>query len=74
MSEVKVEKIDSHTVRVLYSQPTPFWAKPFVGSEGAILPKHIWEGEDPLTFKSSNPIGTGAYTLASASATALPTT
>ncbi len=29
-----------------------------------ILPKHIWEGQDPLTFKFNPPIGTGPYTLA----------
>jgi peptide/nickel transport system substrate-binding protein len=48
-------------------------AFPGVGIWGGItiLPKHVWEGEDPLTFKSSNPIGTGAYTLASASQTAM---
>jgi peptide/nickel transport system substrate-binding protein len=48
-------------------------AFPAVGIWGGItiLPKHIWEGQDPLTFKSTNPIGTGAYTLASASQNAM---
>ncbi len=33
-----------------------------------ILPKHIWESAgDPLTFKNSDPIGTGPYVLDSAS-------
>jgi peptide/nickel transport system substrate-binding protein len=36
-----------------------------------ILPKHIWQGKDPLTFKASPPIGTGPYTLQDASSTSL---
>ena len=31
-SNVVVKKIDSHTVEVTYSKPTPFWADPFVGT------------------------------------------
>jgi peptide/nickel transport system substrate-binding protein len=30
--DIKVEKIDSHTVRVVFPKPTPFWAEPLVGS------------------------------------------
>ena len=32
--DLKVEKIDSHTVRVTYAKPTPFWAEAFIGSFG----------------------------------------
>ena len=39
--DITVEKIDDHTVKVLFKAPTPFWADPFVGSVGPILPKHI---------------------------------
>ncbi len=28
--DIKVEKVDSHTVRVLFEKPTPFWADAFV--------------------------------------------
>ena len=28
-----------------------------------IMPKHIWEKEDPRTFKNSNPVGCDAYVL-----------
>src|SRR3954453_8391109 len=38
--DITVEKIDDHTVKVLFKAPTPFWADPFVGSVGPILPKH----------------------------------
>ena len=42
-TDIKVEKVDSHTVRVTFARPTPFWAEPFVGSFGMILPKHVCE-------------------------------
>lgn len=72
-----VEKIDDLTVKFNLKSPNPRFhlireAFPGVGIWGGItiLPKHIWEGQDPLKFKSSTPIGTGPYTLASATPTA----
>jgi peptide/nickel transport system substrate-binding protein len=63
--DLKVEKIDSHTVRVIYNRPTPFWAEAFVGNQGPILPKHVFEPfigaksrENPANVK---PVGTGPY-------------
>jgi peptide/nickel transport system substrate-binding protein len=63
--EIKVEKVDSHAVRVLFPKPTPYWADPFVGTVGMIIPKHLFEGfkgaksrEAPTNLK---PVGTGAY-------------
>jgi peptide/nickel transport system substrate-binding protein len=63
--DVKVTKVDSHTVKVEYSKPTPFWAEALVGSVGNILPKHVFEGfmgaksrENPANLK---PVGTGPY-------------
>ena len=35
-ANIKVEKIDSHTVKVIYPKPTPFWAEALVGSVGGI--------------------------------------
>ncbi len=29
--DVKVEKIDDYTIKVLFQKPTPFWADAFVG-------------------------------------------
>jgi len=73
-----VEKIDNLNVKFNLKTSNPRFhqireAFPAVGIWGGItiLPKHIWEGQDPIKFKSSNPIGTGAYTLASASQTAM---
>jgi peptide/nickel transport system substrate-binding protein len=36
-----------------------------------VVPKHIWEGEDPGTFKFNPPVQTGPYTLKEASSTKL---
>lgn len=64
-NEIKVEKIDSHTVKVLFSKATPFWADAFVGIAGTIIPKHLFQDytgsksrEAPANLK---PVGTGAY-------------
>lgn len=65
--DIKVEKIDSHTVKVTYPKAVPFWAEALVGSTGAILPKHIFEPfmgaksrENPANTK---PVGTGPYKI-----------
>jgi peptide/nickel transport system substrate-binding protein len=63
--DIKVEKLDSHAVRVRFQKPTPYWADPFVGTVGMIIPKHLFESyrgaksrEAPANLK---PLGTGAY-------------
>ncbi len=63
--DIKTEKIDSHTVKVTFQKPTPFWADPFVGVRGMIIPKHHFEAytggksrEAPANLK---PVGTGPY-------------
>lgn len=60
-----VEKIDSHTVRVRFAKPTPFWADAFVGVRGMIIPKHLFQDyrgaksrQAPANLK---PVGTGPY-------------
>src|SRR5579872_6358120 len=40
--DIKVEKLDDYSVRVMFNKPTPFWADAFVGSNGMIIPKHIF--------------------------------
>ena len=65
-SNIKVEKVDDHTVKVIFKEPrTPFWADPFVGVVGQILPKHHFgeykgakSREAPGNLK---PVGTGPY-------------
>jgi peptide/nickel transport system substrate-binding protein len=63
--DVKVEKVDDYTVKVLFDMPTPFWALAFVGAQGLIIPKHLFADymgaksrEAPTNLK---PVGTGPY-------------
>ncbi|PWU21514.1 MAG: peptide ABC transporter substrate-binding protein, partial [Candidatus Rokuibacteriota bacterium] len=63
--DIKVEKVDSHTIRVTFQKPTPFWADAFCGVRGMVIPKHLFEAfkgnksrEAPTNLK---PIGTGPY-------------
>ncbi|MGH7306644.1 MAG: ABC transporter substrate-binding protein, partial [Candidatus Rokuibacteriota bacterium] len=61
----KVEKLDSHTVKLVFKNATPFWFDAFCGARGMIIPKHLFDAyrgaksrEAPANLK---PIGTGAY-------------
>ena len=36
----KVEPLDASTVKITFKAPTPAWYLPFVGLEGAIVPRH----------------------------------
>jgi len=63
--DVTVTKIDSHTIRVAFAKPTPFWATAFVAAEGMIIPKHLFapyagakSRDAPTNLK---PVGTGPY-------------
>ena len=63
--DVKVVKVDDHTIRVEFKKPTPFWADAFVGNFGMVIPKHLFEPyigaksrEAPANLV---PVGTGAY-------------
>jgi peptide/nickel transport system substrate-binding protein len=63
--DVKVEKVDSHTIKVNFAKPTPFWADAFVGVRGMVIPKHLFGAfkgdksrEAPTNLK---PVGTGPY-------------
>jgi len=63
--DIKVDKVDSHTVKITFAKPTPFWADAFVGVRGMILPKHLFDQfkgaksrEAPTNLK---PVGTGPY-------------
>jgi peptide/nickel transport system substrate-binding protein len=63
--DVKVDKVDSHTIKVTFAKPTPFWADPFVGVRGMVIPKHLFAAfkgdktrEAPANLK---PVGTGPY-------------
>ena len=61
----KIEKLDSHTVKLTFSRPQPFWSDAFCGVRGMVIPKHLFEAfkgaksrEAPANLK---PVGTGPY-------------
>jgi peptide/nickel transport system substrate-binding protein len=63
--DIKVSKVDDHTIRVDFPKPSPFWADAFVGAFGMIIPKHVF---DPYKGAKSReapanvaPVGTGPY-------------
>jgi len=63
---VRIDKVDSHTVKIGFKSATPFWAAAFCGSAtGPIIPKHLFQAfkgdksrEAPTNLK---PVGTGPY-------------
>ncbi|MBV9586213.1 MAG: peptide ABC transporter substrate-binding protein [Alphaproteobacteria bacterium] len=63
--DIKVEKVDTHTVRLHFDKPTPFWADAFVGARGMMIPKHLFEkykgGASRDAPANLKPIGTGPY-------------
>ncbi len=65
--DVKVEKIDSHTVKLTYPKPTPFWAEALTGIVGCILPKHVFEAftgaKSREAAANTKPVGTGPYKI-----------
>ena len=61
----RVEKLDTHSVKLVFKKPTPFWADPFCGYRGMVIPKHLFGSfkgdksrEAPTNLK---PVGTGPY-------------
>jgi peptide/nickel transport system substrate-binding protein len=69
-----IEKVDDLTVVFNLTKPNPRFQLDYFGVKiwggVSIMPKHIWEGQDPLTFKyydpaNGLPMGTGPYTLQS---------
>ncbi|HEV7456085.1 MAG TPA: peptide ABC transporter substrate-binding protein [Roseococcus sp.] len=67
--DVNVVKVDSHTVRVEFERPTPFWADAFVASAGCIIPQHLFSGFIGATARDAptnlRPVGTGPYRFVS---------
>lgn len=60
-----VEVIDDHTVRVNFKDVNPAWALPFVGVNGMIIPRHLFESYNgPNVQEAPNnlmAVGTGPY-------------
>jgi peptide/nickel transport system substrate-binding protein len=73
-----VEKIDDLTVQFNLTAPNPRFQLDYfsvrIWGNVVILPEHVWAGQDPFTFTNYDPeqgwpLGTGPYTLTSASPT-----
>lgn len=67
--DVNVVKVDDHTVRIEFEQPTPFWADAFVGAIGQIIPKHLFKDFAGANSRDApanlRPVGTSAYKFTS---------
>jgi peptide/nickel transport system substrate-binding protein len=63
--KLKMEKVDSHTVRVIFASPSPFWPGQY--SQVFLIPRHLFAaftGSRSRNAPNNNqPVGTGAYTL-----------
>jgi peptide/nickel transport system substrate-binding protein len=64
----RIEKVDSHTVKLVFKRSVPFWADAYCGSRGQIIPKHLFEAykggksRDPREAPTNlKPVGTGPY-------------
>jgi peptide/nickel transport system substrate-binding protein len=63
--DIKVSKVDDHTIKIDFPKPTPFWADAFVAVRGMIIPKHLFEqykgGNSREAPANLAPVGTGPY-------------
>lgn len=64
-----VEVINDYMVKITFKGVTPDWYLPFVGAQGMILPRHIFEPYNGPTAREApanlRPVGTGPYTVES---------
>src|SRR6185503_17984717 len=63
--DIVVEKVDDHSIRIKFDKPTPFWANAFVGTQGMIIPKHLFADYSGAKSRDAptnlKPVGTGPY-------------
>jgi peptide/nickel transport system substrate-binding protein len=61
----RIDKLDAHTVKVVFKKPQPFWAVVFTG--GGLVPRHVFEPYKGAGAReaigSLKPVGTGPYKL-----------
>ena len=62
----RIEKVDAHTIKIVYQKPNPAWFQTFGGTL-CVIPKHVFEPfkgaksrEAPANLK---PVGTGPYRI-----------
>jgi len=62
---LKLEKVDTHTVRVVFAAPAPFWPGQY--SQVLLVPKHLFApfggAKSRESPNNNKPVGTGAYTF-----------
>ena len=60
-----IDAIDDYTIRINFKEVNPAWFSVFVGSDGTILPKHIFEEYNGANARQAPanlmPVGTGPY-------------
>jgi peptide/nickel transport system substrate-binding protein len=60
-----VQVIDDDTVKVNFKEVNPAWSLPFVGVQGSILPRHVFESYNGPNAQAASanmlPVGTGPY-------------
>jgi peptide/nickel transport system substrate-binding protein len=63
-----VQVLDENTVRLVFKDVNPAWSLPFVGTQGMILPKHVFEPYNNANARNApanlRPVGTGPYRVA----------
>jgi peptide/nickel transport system substrate-binding protein len=61
----RIDKLDSHTVKVVYKKPQPFWARVFI--DDGLLPRHVFARHKGAgvreAFGTAKVVGTGPYRL-----------
>jgi peptide/nickel transport system substrate-binding protein len=61
----RIDKLDSHTVKVVFKKPQPFWAVVFTG--GGLLPRHVFARLNGTNAREAvglvKAVGTGPYKL-----------
>ncbi|MCP4151649.1 MAG: peptide ABC transporter substrate-binding protein, partial [bacterium] len=67
----RIELLDDLTIKIIFKAPNPAWALPFIGAEGMILPRHVFEPgrvteKNPITgepFAALARVGTGPFSM-----------
>ena len=61
----RIERIDDHTVKLIFKRPTPYWADAFCSAAGMVLPRHVFDpfkgGKSREAPANLRPVGTGPY-------------
>ena len=60
-----IEAVDDYNVKITFARPNPAWDVPFIGGQGQIIPRHIFEDYNNSTALDApanlEAIGTGPY-------------